>query len=86
MRSLCNNKNDSTKKNCAAGIKRDASFPDLKMAVQAFVNLVCGTSMPSKKDAMDIDQIGEKKVKKAGEKKTGGETNGEERPKMIEAV
>ena len=51
---------ERTKRSCAAGIKRGASFTVLRTAVMAFVNLVCGTSMPSKKDAVDIDQIGGK--------------------------
>lgn len=51
---LLSGMDDSTKTNCAA-----TSCPDLKLAVQAVVNLVCGTSMPNKKDAMDINQIGE---------------------------
>ena len=50
----------NTKRKCTAGKKRDTSFAVLKTAVMAFVNLVCGASVPSKKDAMDIDQIGEK--------------------------
>ena len=68
------------KKNCAAGMKRDTSFPDLRTVVQAFVNLVRGTSLPSTKDAMDIDQIGEKESEEGWEKKNwwgdewGGET------------
>ena len=57
---LLSGMDESTKRNCAAGRKRDASFTVLNTAAMAFVNLVCGTSMPSKKDAMDIDQIGEK--------------------------
>lgn len=59
---------DITKRKCAAGTKRDTSFPKLKMAVQAFVNLVCSTSMPNKKDAMDIDQIGERESDDSWEK------------------
>ena len=57
---LLSGMDESTKRNCTAGIKRDASFIVLKTAAMAFVNLVCGTCMPSKKDAVDIDQIGEK--------------------------
>lgn len=69
---------ESTKTNCAAGIKRVASFTVLKTAVMSFVILVCGTSMPSKKDAMDIDQIGRKEceeswVKRLGRRRMGGE-------------
>ena len=75
---------DSTKKNCAAGLKRDTSFADLKLAVQSFVNLVCGTSMPSKKDAMDIDQIGERENEESWGKENwwgyewGGDTQGDQ--------
>ena len=65
---LLSRMDESTKRNCAAGIKRDTSVAVLKTAVMAFVNLVCGASMPSKKDAKDMGQIGEKKAKKAGEK------------------
>ena len=36
-----------------------------KTVVMAFVNLVCRTSMASKKDAMDIDQIGEKETEES---------------------
>ena len=77
---------ESTRRNCAAGIKRDASFTVQKTAVTAFVNLVCRTSMPSKKDAMDKDQIGERrKAKKAGDERNGGETNEERAKKNKEA-
>ena len=76
---LLSGMDDSTKNKCAAGIKRDTSFPDLKMAVQAFVNLVGSTSMPNKKDAMDIDQIGERESEESWEKQNwwGDEWGGE---------
>ena len=71
---LISGTDESTQRNCAAGIKRDTSFTVLKTAAMAFVNLVCGTSMPSKKDVMDIDQIGEKETKESwGEKEWWGD-------------
>ena len=44
------------------------------------MNLVCGASMPNRKDAMDIDQVGERESEESWEKENwwgdewGGET------------
>ena len=84
--SLLSGMDERTKWYCAAGIKRGASFTIPKTAVMAFVNLVCGTSMPSKKDAMDIDQIGEEESEKSWERETWWGDERGEGGKMTKAV